>query len=278
MDIISFRTFLAAAATGSFAGAAKRIHASPSSVTERIKQLEYRLGAKLFERDKRGCRLTAAGRKFMGPAQQSVRAWEIAQHEVSIPENFTKSISMGGQYALWGAELTGWLATARKQMPHIAFRVTAGASARLNRDLSDGFLDIAAMYDPVFRPDIGTEKLFDDRLILVSAAHEDNWRENYVRIEWGQHLGVEIASRMDIEPSAGLVLDLGKRSANWLIEQKMSGFMPERVVMPHLKNGQLKIVPDALSFDYPAYICWRRDVDPQIIADLVLSIKACFAA
>ncbi|MEH6759507.1 MAG: LysR family transcriptional regulator, partial [Parasphingorhabdus sp.] len=49
MDIIAFRTFLAAAETGSFAGAAQRVNASPSSVTERIKQLEHHLGARLFD-------------------------------------------------------------------------------------------------------------------------------------------------------------------------------------------------------------------------------------
>tara|TARA_R110000772_G_scaffold41357_3_gene96018 strand:- start:123 stop:962 length:840 start_codon:yes stop_codon:yes gene_type:complete len=274
MDITSFRTFLAAASTGSFSGAAKRVNASPSSVTERIKQLEHRLGAKLFERDKRGCRLTAAGRKFIAPARQSVRAWEIAQHDVSLPEEFTHSVAFGGQYALWRKMLTKWLFEARTALPHLAFRASAGASARLNRDLVDGFLDMAVLYDPVFRQDISSEKLFDDKLVLVSGSSDDNWREHYVRIEWGQSLGVEIASRLNITPAAGLVLDLGNQSARWLIDHKMCGFMPKRLVQSNLDSGALRLVADVPDFDYPAYICWRRDLSSDLAADLIHSLKA----
>lgn len=273
MDIISFRTFLAAASTGSFSSAAQRVNASASSVTERIKQLEYRLGAKLFERDKRGCRLTAAGRKFMDPARQSVRSWEIAQHDVSLPEEFTHSVAFAGQYALWRTMLTEWLFEARSALPHIAFRASAGASARLNRDLADGFLDMAVLYDPVFRRDISSEKLFDDKLVLVSGASDDNWRKHYVRIEWGQSLGVEIASRLNITPAAGLVIDLGNQSARWLIDQKMCGFMPKKLVRSQLDSGALRLVEDVPDFDYPAYVCWRRDLSPELATNLVLSLK-----
>ncbi|MGB5724628.1 MAG: LysR family transcriptional regulator [Parasphingorhabdus sp.] len=273
MDIVAFRTFLAAAATGSFAGAAQRVNASPSSVTERIKQLEHLLGARLFDRDKRGCRLTAAGHKFMDPARQSIRAWEIAQHVVSLPEQYTQSIAIGGQYALWGAMLTDWLASVRENLPDVAFRVTTGASTRLNRDIQDGFLDMVILYDPVFGRGIRSEKLYDDRLILVSGNDDDNWRDHYVRVEWGQTLGAEITSQLNIKPAAGLVLDLGNQSARWLIEQRMCGFMPQRLVQTHLDEGRLRRVGGVPDFDYPAYVCWRRDIEPDLAASIFRSLQ-----
>ena len=273
MDIVAFRTFLAAAETGSFAGAAQRINASPSSVTERIKQLEHLLGARLFDRDKRGCRLTAAGRKFMEPAQQSIRAWEIAQHVVSLPEQYARSIAIGGQYALWAAMLTGWLASVREILPDVAFRVTTGASRRLNRDIRDGFLDMVILYDPLFGRGIRSEKLFDDRLILVTGNDGDNWRDHYVRIEWGQNLGAEITSQLNIKPAAGLVLDLGNQSARWLIEQRMCGFMPQRLVQKHLDDGCLRRIENIPDFDYPAFVCWRNDIDPDLASDILRSLQ-----
>lgn len=273
MDIVAFRTFLAAAETGSFAGAAQRINASPSSVTERIKQLEHHLGARLFDRDKRGCRLTAAGRKFMEPAQQSIRAWEIAQHVVSLPEQYARSIAIGGQYALWAAMLTGWLASVREILPDVAFRVTTGASRRLNRDIRDGFLDMVILYDPLFGRGIRSEKLFDDRLILVTGNDGDNWRDHYVRIEWGQNLGAEITSQLNIKPAAGLVLDLGNQSARWLIEQRMCGFMPQRLVQKHLDDGCLRRIANIPDFDYPAFVCWRNDIDPDLASDILRSLQ-----
>lgn len=274
MDISAFRTFLAAAATGSFAGAAQRVHASPSSVTERIKQLEHRLGARLFERDKRGCRLTAAGRRFMEPARQAVRAWDIARHDISLPDEFTRSVSVGGQYALWRDLLIDWLEEARVSLPDVAFRVTAGAAARLNRDLAEGFLDMAILYDPVFRKDVASVELFDDRLILVSGVKQGDWHNRYVEIVWGQGLSVEIASQLNLAPEAGLVLDLGNQSARFLIDQEMCGFMPERLVKHHLASGELVHVEDVPSFDYPAYVCWRRDMDALLAAQLVAIAKS----
>ena len=276
MDITTFQTFLAAAATGSFAGAAQRVNASPSSVTERIKQLEYRLGTKLFVRDKRGCQLTSAGRKFMGPARQAVRAWEFAQHDVALPERFTRSLSFGGQYFLWDGQLMDWLAEVRDLLPDLAIRTTAGAWARLNRDLAEGALDLIVLHDPIFRRDIGAEPLFEDQLVMVTGGEPSQWRESFVRIDWGRSLGIEIASRLDIAPQAGLVLDLGSRSAMWLARHKMAGYMPARAVETMLADGRLSRVEEAPVFDFPAYVCWRRDLDAQLAAEVVLSLRTSF--
>lgn len=102
-----------------------------------------------------------------------------------------------------------WFAQLRETMPDLAIRVSAGASARLSRDLGEGFLDMAALYDPIFRRDISAELLFDDKLILVTGGEIADWRRDYVRIEWGRGIGLEIASRLDLIPESGFVLDLG---------------------------------------------------------------------
>lgn len=276
MDIASFQTFLAAADTGSFAGAANRVNASPSSVTERIKQLEYRLGTKLFERDKRGCRLTAAGERFLSPARQAVRAWEVARHEVALPESFESSLSFGGQYFLWDRLLLGWLDEVRAAIPDLALRVTAGAWTRLNRDLAEGALDMILVHDPVFRNDIAAERLFEDRLILVTAGDPENWKQDFVRIDWGRELGLEIASRLDVEPKAGLVLDLGQKSAHWMIANGASGYQPEWLVSPLLESGKLTAIENAPSFDFPAYVCWRRTLEQGVAEQVVASLHKYF--
>lgn len=273
MDTTSLRTFLAAAETGSFARAAARVFASPSTVTERIKQLEFRLGARLFDRDKRGCRLTVAGQRFLRPAAEALRTLDIAQHEIGLPARYTRSIAFGAQYVLWDQRLLAWLAAARRAAPHVAWRVTSGASARLNRDLAEGFLDFAILYDPAFRTDIRADPLFDDKLILVTAGIARNWREDYVRIEWSHVLDAEIASRLDTAPRSGLVLDLGGQSADWLIARKMAGYMPRRIVDAHLRQGVLRKIDDAPEFEFPVYGCWHRDYDPASASAIMDSLR-----
>lgn len=109
MDILLARTFLAAAEGGSFVAAAQRVHASPSAVTERIKQLEHALGVRLFDRDKRGCRLTQAGERFVEAAQAMIRAWDTGRSRVGLPSRYRYSLRIGGQHALWPSLLIpGW--------------------------------------------------------------------------------------------------------------------------------------------------------------------------
>lgn len=278
MDIATFQTFLAAAATGSFAGAAQRVNASPSSVTERIKQLEHRLGVKLFIRDKRGCQLTAEGKRFMEPARQAVRAWEVAKHDVALPERFTRSLSFGGQYFLWDGGLMDWLAATRDEITDLAIRTTAGAWARLNRDLSEGTLDMIAVHDPVFRRGINAERLFDDRLVLVGACDPKEWRERYVRIDWGLSHGAEIGSRLALVPQEGLTLDLGARSAKWLVREQMAGYLPEKAVTEYIADGSLQMIADTPTFDFPAYVCWRSEMDQELAREVVATLMTTFSS
>ncbi|XUU59528.1 LysR family transcriptional regulator [Erythrobacter sp. HA6-11] len=275
MDIVTFRTFLAAAESGSFARAAQRVNASPSTVTERIQQLESRLSARLFERDKRGCRLSPAGERFMLPARQAVRAWEVARHEVSLPDRFERSISFGGQYSIWPS-LLPWLSKVRSDLLDLSVRATSGASRRLNRDLSEGLLDLVVLYDPVFRSDVVSQPVCDDQLVLVTGSDPAAWRENYVPIEWGQTIGPRIASQIGIAPENGLLLDLGERSAEWLVNEAMSGYLPKRIAATYLAEGSLVEVGDAPTFDYPIFACWRRDLDEELAGQLVDMLKDAF--
>ena len=137
MDVHLVRTFIAAAT---------RVHASASAVTERIKQLELLLGARLFERDKRGCRPTQAGHRFM--AQAMVRAWEIGHSRVNLPARYHHSLRIGGQHALWPTLLIPMLNELTHARPDIAVRASAAAPAQINRALADGELDMAFLYDP----------------------------------------------------------------------------------------------------------------------------------
>lgn len=274
MDIVTFRTFLAAASTGSFAAAAQRVSASPSAVTERIKQLEYKLGSRLFERSKKGCELTPAGRRFLGPASKVIRAWEYGQHEAALPEEIRGSFAFGCQYALWTLVVKPWFKTICQEHPDIAFRAATGSPVRLNRDMSDGVLDMAILYDPVHRNNVITEELFQDKLILVTATPEIPWRENYVRIRWGQGIGAKISSKLGITPGVGLILDLGMQAISWIVEEQASGYAPARLCQANIEAGKLYHVPDSPEFDFPAYICWRPGVDGDIAMPLINSVKA----
>jgi DNA-binding transcriptional LysR family regulator len=65
MKLPALRAFLDLAETGSFRTTAHRLEMSVSAVSMQIRTLETDLGAPLLTRDRRGCRLTPAGREAL---------------------------------------------------------------------------------------------------------------------------------------------------------------------------------------------------------------------
>ncbi|WP_158803033.1 MULTISPECIES: LysR family transcriptional regulator [unclassified Acidisoma] len=71
--------FLAVAELGSFAAAAQSLGVSPSAVSQAVRGLEQRLGARLFNRTTRSVALTEAGARYLervSPALQDITAAE----------------------------------------------------------------------------------------------------------------------------------------------------------------------------------------------------------
>jgi DNA-binding transcriptional LysR family regulator len=83
MDWDNVRVFLAVARAGQFVAAAKRLKLDHATVSRRIAALEASLGAKLFDRRTTGAKLTSAGERFIGAAEEMESAFLHAQGEIS---------------------------------------------------------------------------------------------------------------------------------------------------------------------------------------------------
>ena len=59
----------------------------------------------------------------------------------------------------------------------------------------------------------------------------------------------------------------------WLIRNRMAGFLPARLAGPAVEAGDLTLVEEVPTFAYPAYVCWRRDLDAPLAAEVVLNLK-----
>ncbi|WP_374302039.1 LysR family transcriptional regulator [Ferrovibrio sp.] len=75
----AMRVFVAVAEESAFAGAARRLHLSPPSVTRAVALLEDRLGTALFQRSTRHVRLTEAGERFLADARRILSDLEEAE-------------------------------------------------------------------------------------------------------------------------------------------------------------------------------------------------------
>ncbi|NPV68275.1 MAG: LysR family transcriptional regulator [Anaerolineae bacterium] len=72
LDIYELQIFLAAAETGSFSGAGRRLQMSQPAISMQIRSLEKRLGVELFSRAGRHIQLTEAGEALVPMARELV--------------------------------------------------------------------------------------------------------------------------------------------------------------------------------------------------------------
>lgn len=144
MDASKLEAFIMVAEEESFSAAADRAGTAQSTISARIKELEAVLGQRLFVRTSRQVRLSPAGEAALPAARTALAASEAMRQVVDDVAGIRRGRVHLGVVA--GAEvpgLGGVLAGFAHEYPGIELVVTSTSSAKLERAVSDGSLDIA---------------------------------------------------------------------------------------------------------------------------------------
>jgi DNA-binding transcriptional LysR family regulator len=275
MDISLARTFLMVAETGSFVDAARKMNVTQSTVSARIKGLEDMLGRPLFERSKSGAELTAAGEQFQKHALALVRVWQHAQLEVGLSDQHRDHLAVGAPMSLWDGFLLKWVSWLRANIPDIAVSASEGLAAVLTQRLIEGTLDLAVMYRPSQPPGHVIEHLFDEEFVLVTSAKSQGRRgtQDYVFVDWGADFQQDHAAAYPELTNAGLNLDLGSVSVDYLLSNEASAYFPSRIVKPHLTRGRLRQPKRARRFVYPVYMVYPEARDEEAYEPIIEGLR-----
>ncbi len=99
LDSRALALFSAVADTQSFRQAAETLHLSQPPLSRSIRELEERLGTRLFDRNAKGVSLTDAGRKLLPYARRVTKLLEEAEavlsthaHPATIRLGFTSAV------------------------------------------------------------------------------------------------------------------------------------------------------------------------------------------
>jgi len=170
------RAFLFAAESGSFAGAAQRLHLTAGAISQRIQALESFTGETLFDRAAAGTRLTEAGRRLYDELREPLHAVESA---------LTRPRARGSGRHISVSAAPGF--AARWLMPHLP-------------DFSERYPDVAVHLDADPRPvrfdgpvpdlairygpprDDGLERVELDRPRVIICARPDRLPANPSRL------------------------------------------------------------------------------------------------
>ncbi len=152
--------FASVAASGSMSVAAKELGYSPAVISKRIKRLEEKLGARLFQRTTRQISLTEAGQGFHQRILSVLEGLEEAEDFVSGRSN-----SLTGTLKVSASTSFGRMHVA----PHLKGFMDRHPSLCINLTLSDDFIDIVAGgYDLAIRiADLSDSSLVARRLAPV---------------------------------------------------------------------------------------------------------------
>jgi DNA-binding transcriptional LysR family regulator len=162
---------LAVAERGSLIKAARDLAVSPPVISKAISDLEMAVGARLFDRDRRGAVPTSFGRALV---KRSIAALDELRQGVKelefLADPTTGEVMIGGLAAMVGGLLPKVIAEMRLKYPRLTFNVTQLlTSPGLYDNLRNRTFDLIIGRLPIqpLNGDLASEKLFDDPLSIV---------------------------------------------------------------------------------------------------------------
>ncbi len=162
----SLALFLAVADALSFRQAAETLHLSQPPLSRAIRELEERLGMRLFDRNTKGVSLTDAGHKLLPYARSVGKLLHQAEAELTI-QAFPPTLRLGLTSAAEPTWFRGLAERLKTMHPGIALLTVSDTSPRLVRQLRAGKLDAAFVALPTDTRGLDVIEL--DRLPMVAA-------------------------------------------------------------------------------------------------------------
>lgn len=171
MELRHLRNFLTVAEELHFTRAAERLYIDQSALSRTIKELENELGVLLFDRDRRGTRLTSAGAVFL---QDTRRLFTVLKHArdnvravaAGLHGSLRVAVSDGAIYP----RLSAFLARCRADEPEIEIRISEVPMAEQLRGLRLGDFMTGFAHTAEVGGGILAEPIWQDALVLVVSA------------------------------------------------------------------------------------------------------------
>lgn len=170
MSIILFRTLVAVADRGSFAGAADAVCVSNAAVGQQMRRLEDQLRVTLFDRSQQPPRLNQLGLALVPKARELLRNYD------TILDDLRGDAALIGDFALGAvpSAIRGLIPVSVKQLieryPKLHIRVVPEMTGELYVQVEEGAIDAAVISEP---HRIGTNMswfpLVDEEMVLLTS-------------------------------------------------------------------------------------------------------------
>jgi len=167
MDLVELRIFKAVAEQGGITRAAAALHRVQSNVTTRVKQLERRLGTRLFHRQGRQLVLSAEGKVLLAYADRLLRLSSEAQAALkgSAPHGLLR---IGALESTAATRLPPVLARYHRAYPAVRLELATGTSGALVDKVLREDIEAAFVAEPFAAQGLETQHAFSEELVLIT--------------------------------------------------------------------------------------------------------------
>jgi DNA-binding transcriptional LysR family regulator len=167
MDLAELKIFKAVAEQGGITKAAATLHRVQSNVTTRVKQLEARLGTKLFNRQGRRLVLSSEGKVLLAYADRLLRLSAEAQAALKghAPHGLLK---IGSLESTAATRLPPVLARYHRAYPAVRLELVTGTSGALVSKVLGEEVEAAFVAEPFSAKHLETQHVFTEELVLIS--------------------------------------------------------------------------------------------------------------
>jgi DNA-binding transcriptional LysR family regulator len=156
----------------SFTAAARRVNATQSGLSMQIKELEERLGLRLFDRSSTGVTPTSAGDRLYNRATRILREVSAIENDVQLLSGQVGGrIQIGMMPTIARAVLAPVLERFARKYPHVEIKVTEAYSVVLCEEVTNGNLDMAIVPSGKLVPGIRAEHLATDVEVFVTSTN-----------------------------------------------------------------------------------------------------------
>ena len=168
IDLDSLEIFRTVVSEGGVIRAAGKLNRVQSNVTTRIRQLEERLGHRLFLRQGRSLALAPAGRKLLPYADRLLRLAEEAESELrsEVPAG---TFRRGSRACTAGSRLPPVLSRYHKLYPGVVVELVSGTTGALLKRLEAFEVEAAFVSQPFSAAGFESLGVFVDELVLFTA-------------------------------------------------------------------------------------------------------------
>ena len=150
MEIRVLQYFLAVAQEENITKAAESLHMAQPSLSTQMKELELKLGKKLFIRGKRKITLTEEGMLLRQRAQEIIQLVEKTEKEISLGNDIINGeIAIGSGETIAMSFVLDIIKKLSDEQPNIKYHLFSGDAQDIGDRLDNGLLDFGLLIEPI---------------------------------------------------------------------------------------------------------------------------------